>query len=183
MSDPHQPSDPSNSPAEPSSEAEPSRRGVLMWLTVVLGTLASAAAGIPIVGFLLTPVIRRKVDEWVDAGEVSELADNQTRLVDLKNPLSRPVDGLCTKAAVYVRHLGASEFQVFSVHCTHLGCPVNWFAESGLFMCPCHGGVYYEDGAHASGPPPRGLYEMPWRVEQGRLQVKVGHLPTLDNPA
>ena len=50
-------------------------------------------------------------------------------------------------------------FQVFAINCAHLGCPVRWFPQSGLFMCPCHGGVYYQDGARASGPPERGLFE------------------------
>ena len=50
-----------------------------------------------------------------------------------------------------------AQFLVMAVNCTHLGCPVTWFADSGLFMCPCHGGVYYANGEHASGPPPRGL--------------------------
>ena len=57
-------------------------------------------------------------------------------------------------------------FQVFAINCAHLGCPVRWFPESGLFMCPCHGGVYYDDGARASGPPPRGLYRV--RVQDRR---------------
>lgn len=162
---------------------EPTRRGALMWLTVFLGGLASVAAGIPIVGFLLAPALRKQVDDWVDAGGVQDIPENETRLVDLPNPLATSADGLTGKVAVYVRNLGGDEFAVFSVHCTHLGCPVNWFSESGLFMCPCHGGVYYEDGARASGPPPRGLYQLPHRVENGKLQVKVGHLPTLDNPA
>ena len=47
--------------------------------------------------------------------------------------------------------------------------PVRWFAESRLFMCPCHGGVYYEDGSVASGPPPEGLYQYAYRVTKNTL--------------
>jgi Rieske Fe-S protein len=61
------------------------------------------------------------------------------------------------------------KFQVFAINCAHLGCPVRWFEQSRLFMCPCHGGVYYEDGSRASGPPPRGLYEYNHKVENGEL--------------
>jgi menaquinol-cytochrome c reductase iron-sulfur subunit len=50
-------------------------------------------------------------------------------------------------------------------------------------MCPCHGGVYYSDGSRASGPPPRGLFEHEHRVENGRLWIRAGHLPTLATPA
>jgi menaquinol-cytochrome c reductase iron-sulfur subunit len=59
------------------------------------------------------------------------------------------------------------KFQVFAINCAHLGCPVRWFPQSGLFMCPCHGGVYYSDGSRASGPPERGLFEYRYKVEQG----------------
>ncbi len=45
-----------------------------------------------------------------------------------------------------------NKFQVFAINCAHLGCPVRWFAQSKLFLCPCHGGAYYEDGSRASGP-------------------------------
>jgi len=47
-------------------------------------------------------------------------------------------------------------------------------------MCPCHGGVYYEDGSHASGPPPRGLFEYKWKIVDGRLLIDAGRLPGLE---
>ena len=53
---------------------------------------------------------------------------------------------------------------MLAVNCAHLGCPVSWFPQSGLFMCPCHGGVYYANGDRASGPPPRGLFRCAWRI-------------------
>ena len=59
---------------------------------------------------------------------------------------------------------------------------MRWFPESHLFMCPCHGGAFYEDGSQASGPPPRGLYEYQHKVENGNLMVVGGHIPTLAEP-
>jgi len=47
-----------------------------------------------------------------------------------------------------------------------------------LFMCPCHGGAYYADGSRASGPPERGLFEYPYRIEAGHLFIKAGEIPT-----
>jgi Rieske Fe-S protein len=80
-----------------------------------------------------------------------------------------------------VRRLEGEKFQVFAINCTHLGCPVRWFQESGLFMCPCHGGVYYADGSRASGPPPRGLFEYEYKIQNGHLWVLGGQLPTLSS--
>jgi Rieske Fe-S protein len=68
---------------------------------------------------------------------------------------------------------------VLAVNCAHLGCPVTWFPASGLFLCPCHGGVYYSDGSRASGPPPRGMFHCAWRVRDGKLEVQAPHYPTL----
>ena len=59
---------------------------------------------------------------------------------------------------------------------------MRWFPGSGLFMCPCHGGVYYEDGSVASGPPPRGLFEYEFRVRKGALEVRGGQTPNLSEP-
>jgi Rieske Fe-S protein len=81
-----------------------------------------------------------------------------------------------------VRRLDGERFQVFAINCTHLGCPVRWFQESGLFMCPCHGGVFYQDGRHASGPPPRPLYQYEHRIRDGKLEVRGGQIPTLSEP-
>jgi Rieske Fe-S protein len=77
-------------------------------------------------------------------------------------------------------------FLVLAVNCAHLGCPVEWFQESGLFMCPCHGGVYYADGGRASGPPPRGLYRCVHRVTRAgsgvfQLEIQAPHFPTLQD--
>jgi menaquinol-cytochrome c reductase iron-sulfur subunit len=91
-------------------------------------------------------------------------------------------DGYTANIACYVRRLGGEQFKVFAVNCTHLGCPVRWFPQSQLFMCPCHGGVYYADGSRASGPPPRGLFEHEYRVRDGQLWIRTGHLPTLATP-
>ncbi|PQO44109.1 ubiquinol-cytochrome c reductase iron-sulfur subunit [Blastopirellula marina] len=170
-----------NHPSSNSNSPDQERRGLLQWSAIILGALATAAAGVPIIGFLLGP-LKKRDDQWTTAGKVDEFPIGQTRLVDLQNPLHSLGDGDAGKIAIYVRRADEATFQIFAVNCTHLGCPVNWLADAGLFMCPCHGGVFYEDGAHASGPPPRGLYQYEHRLEKGDLLVKLGHLPTLQQP-
>lgn len=165
-----------------SRPAEPDRRGILKLLSIALGAVAGAAAGIPILGYFLGPVTRMLHDRWVDIGATDDFPIGQTRIVDFENPLHRPWDGVSGRSAAYVRRTGQSDFKVLAINCTHLGCPVSWFPQSGLFLCPCHGGVYYADGQRASGPPPRGLYEFAVRIERGRLKILTGHLPTLNDP-
>ncbi len=89
-----------------------------------------------------------------------------------------PTDGKTVDTACWVRRIAGDQFQVFAINCAHLGCPVRWFQQSGLFMCPCHGGAYYRDGSRASGPPERGLFEYPYKVENGVLTIQAGQLPT-----
>jgi Rieske Fe-S protein len=161
------------------------RRTFLRWFTVVCGTIAAAVLGIPLVGYFFG--LRKRTVLWVDLGPVTDFPLKVTRRIDFDNPLRQPWDGITALAGVYARNDGKNEnnayqFLVLSVNCTHLGCPVSWFPQSGLFMCPCHGGVYYADGERASGPPPRGLYHCAWRVRDGRLQVRAPHYPTLQNP-
>jgi Rieske Fe-S protein len=159
-----------------------------------LGLVAAAAAGIPFVGYLFGA--RKAPEKWVPLGPVTKFPLNQTRLVDFDNPIRQPWDGIVAHTGVFVRYEGEDQrqtdtskrhqFLVLAVNCAHLGCPVSWFQESGLFMCPCHGGVYYANGDRASGPPPQGLYRYVYRVTQVRgvdhLEVQAPHFPTLHNP-
>ena len=116
-------------------------------------------------------------------GPASDFPPGETRLVSYRNPYSTPWDGATANIPAYVRCAEPGSFTVFAINCAHLGCPVRWFAESQLFMCPCHGGVYYADGSRASGPPTRGLFTYEQKIENGHLMIKAGQIPTLSNRA
>ena len=131
----------------------------------------------------LAPVRRLAELAWIPLGPVIQFPENQTRLATYRNPFVQAWDGETANVPCWVRRLAGDTFQVFAINCAHLGCPVRWFPESGLFMCPCHGGVYYADGSRASGPPPRGLFQYIHKVEGGQLWVRGGELPTLAEPA
>jgi len=131
---------------------------------------------------LLSPARRFTWLDWIPLGSLSDYPENETRLAEYLSPFKRRWDGETAKIPCWVRRLTGNQFQVFAINCTHLGCPVRWFAESGLFMCPCHGGVFYSDGRHASGPPPRALYQYKYKVEADKLWIYAGELPTLGHP-
>jgi len=163
------------------------RRGfgsrLLRFAAASAGALAGVLVAVPFVGYLLGPLRRRPV-AWVNLGALARFPIGETRLATFDNPLGQAWDGVTARTGVFVRHEGRSDdgrdrLLVFAVNCAHLGCPVEWFPQSGLFLCPCHGGVYYANGERASGPPPRGLYHCEWRVRGGRLEVRAPHYPTL----
>ena len=175
-----------NTVTTPPADASLSRRGFLMKLGIVFNGFAAIVLALPVARFLFSSITRGRGNgylSWVGLGDVSNFPEGETRMATFRNPLVMPTDGKTVDTACWVRHIAGDQFQVFAINCAHLGCPVRWFPQSGLFMCPCHGGVYYADGAHASGPPPRALYQYRYKVEQGQLWISAGELPTLGNPS
>lgn len=161
-----------------------SRRWLLLKAGIALNGLVGVALAIPIVRYLLWPVRRdSSFNSWVPLGKADDFPVGETRLAFYKTPYTRPWDGQTDHVACYVRREGAAQFTVFAINCAHLGCPVRWFPQSQLFMCPCHGGVYYADGSRASGPPERGLFTYENKVANGQLQILAGQMPTLSNSA
>ena len=158
-----------------------SRRGLFMKLGILFNGLVATALAVPIGRYLLSSITRGRVNgylDWVSLGQVNQFPEGETRLATFRNPLVMPSDGQTVDTACWVRRVEGEKFQVFAVNCAHLGCPVRWFPQSGLFMCPCHGGAYYRDGSRASGPPERGLFEYPHRVQNGMITIQAGEMPT-----
>lgn len=180
------PGESGNADASPEVKAAAhSRRTFLFKVSLLLNGAVGAALAVPILGYLLGPAMKSdaSVGDWVGLGSVAQFPIGETRLVDFKNPTRTFVDGDTGKAACWVRRISDKQFQVFAINCAHLGCPVRWFSESKLFMCPCHGGAYYEDGSRASGPPERGLFEYRYKLTNAGLAIHVGDMPTLATQA
>ena len=164
-------------------QSKVSRRDAMLKVGAGMSVLGGALMGVPILGFVLSAFTKSKPHQsWISLGPLEQFPVDETRLVVYQNPATRPWDGDTAHVPCWVRRTDEGQFQVFAINCTHLGCPVRWFPESKLFMCPCHGGAFYEDGSHASGPPPRGLFEYEHKVEDGQLLVMGGYLPTLAEP-
>ncbi len=164
----------------PSNENTLSRRVFFTKMGILFNGLVASALAVPIVQFLLSSITRGRNAylAWVPLGPVSAFPEGETRLATFRNPYVMPTDGKTVDTACWVRRVTGDQFQVFAINCAHLGCPVRWFPQSGLFMCPCHGGAYYRDGSRASGPPERGLFEYPNKVENGLITIQAGELPT-----
>lgn len=161
------------------------RRQMLMSLGIALNAVAGILFAIPVVGYIFGPSKRKEMKKelsWIRLGPLTNFPEGETRLATYRNPFVRAWDGDTGNIPCWVRRISGEKLQVFAINCTHLGCPVRWFPQSGLFMCPCHGGVYYADGSRASGPPPRGLFEYDYKIETGELWIKAGQVPTLASP-
>jgi Rieske Fe-S protein len=160
------------------------RRQFLFKLSLALNAAVGAVLAVPIVGYLLGPTRKDSgIGGWVNLGAANDFNVGETRLVDFQSPVGTLGDGETAKVACWVRRVSTEQFQVFAINCAHLGCPVRWFAQSKLFMCPCHGGAYYEDGSRASGPPERGLFEYSYKLDGNSLVIHAGDMPTLATQA
>jgi Rieske Fe-S protein len=163
------------------SETNLSRRQTFLKIAMAFNGVVGAVLAIPILRYVLSPIVRERgagYDRWIPVGAVDQFPEGQTRLATYRNPGAGSSDGETAEIPCWVRNVDGSKFQVFAVNCAHLGCPVRWFPQSRLFLCPCHGGVYYEDGSRASGPPERGLFEYPFQIAEGKIHIKAGELPT-----
>jgi menaquinol-cytochrome c reductase iron-sulfur subunit len=157
------------------------RRDLIMKIGIFLNGIVAAVLAVPVVRYLLSPAAQERngvYDSWVSLGNLEQFPSGQTRFATYRNPIVNTWDGDTADIACWVRNVDGKTFQVFAINCAHLGCPVRWFPQSNLFMCPCHGGAYYQDGSRASGPPERGLFEYHYRIDGGKLLIQAGEMPT-----
>ena len=160
---------------QPSQPSELNRRRFFSRLSVLLGSIGAAIVAVPTVGFLLG--LRRPTKIWRAVGHVQDFEVGSTIQVAFQDPSPLPWSGVTAQTAAWLRRTGESEFIAFSVDCTHLGCPIRWLPDANLFMCPCHGGVFYADGTVSAGPPPRPLFRYPVRVQGDEVQILTSPLP------
>jgi len=158
-------------PAATGSGPEISRRRFLTGLTLGIGAASTLLVGGVLSSAFVGPALRSQPPQWIAAGRVDSFPMGAVSTVRLnyeeqsgfyRQPLVKPI--------MISRQ---NEFVVFSSSCTHLGCTVQWNANQNLFLCACHGGAFSRDGAVKSGPPPRPLDRLEFRIDSGNLLVKM----------
>jgi menaquinol-cytochrome c reductase iron-sulfur subunit len=160
--------------------AEPvARRRFLSRISLALGAGAAALAAIPAVAYVVGPTMKRTVEVWRDVGPVEQFEIGSTVQVTIDSPAAADWSGVSERMGAWLRRVNATDFVAFSINCTHLGCPVRWMQTANLFMCPCHGGVFYADGSVAAGPPEQPLAHHMVRVSAGRVEVSTRPIPII----
>jgi menaquinol-cytochrome c reductase iron-sulfur subunit len=169
----------STGPDEPRSPLTETvnRRGFFSRVGVVLGGLAAAVVGIPVASYMLAPFFRGYPRRWRDVGAVDDFVIGKTVEVSFEDASSLPWSGVTARTGAWLRRHDREEFIAYSLNCTHLGCPVRWVEKADIFMCPCHGGVYYDDGRVAAGPPPKPLSRYPVRIRNRRVEIQTTPVP------
>jgi menaquinol-cytochrome c reductase iron-sulfur subunit len=153
------------------------RREFLTLLSLCMGGVAAAVVAVPVVGALLAPLLRPEPGRWRSVGAIDFLQVGETKAVTFLDSSPLAWAGPAAVTAAWLRRVSQQEFQAFSINCTHLGCPVRWIQTAGLFMCPCHGGVFYQNGRVAAGPPQKALSRYPVRIANGNVEIQTSAIP------
>lgn len=137
-------------------EMKPSRRDLLALIAMSAGLFLSyglfAVQGLLfLVPSRLAPRTRRLFAGQIDQFEVGSLKS----VLDLQGNeilIKRDPKGL----------------SAFNSTCPHLGCRVHWESDRKRFFCPCHNGVFNENGVATEGPPAaagQNLAKLPLEVD------------------
>jgi menaquinol-cytochrome c reductase iron-sulfur subunit len=153
------------------------RRRFMELNALTVGGIASAAFGLPALGFAVGPMFERTARRGFEAvGIEADFTDT-----DYTQKVITIVDGVAEagKTTVYIRrfnpkldhdHFG-QPYIAISNRCMHVGCPIRYVQASQRFICPCHGGIYDFQGIVIGGPPVRPLDRFRTRVRGGVIEV------------
>lgn len=155
------------------------RRDVLILLVCGGSAAVATVVGVPALIYAVAPAgSRRGEADWRDVGRLDEFPVGE--ITDaMVHPAAEATDIQSLRPGVYVWRRTAEEVVVFSRSCTDLGCPVTFDRGSHCFLCPCHGGIFDQQGERMAGPPDRPLYRYENRARDGVLQVNVSSVPPM----
>ena len=153
------------------------RRRFMELNALTVGGIASAAFGLPALGFAVGPMFEKTtVAGYEPVGvEADFSADDYTqKVITIVDDVAE-----AGKTTVYVRRtnpkLDNDKFRqpyvAISNRCMHVGCPIRYVQASQRFICPCHGGIYDFQGIVIGGPPVRPLDRFRTRVRDGVVEV------------
>ncbi|HEY2348368.1 MAG TPA: Rieske 2Fe-2S domain-containing protein [Puia sp.] len=163
--------------SEKPKESKMDRKEFMIKISLGIAAAGAATVAIPVVSALILPVLNDSPGAWRKVGLLKDFPLKSMQLISFTNADPVSYSGKTAQSAAWLHRKSADEFIAFAANCTHLGCPVRWEEGAQLFMCPCHGGVYYIDGTVAAGPPPKPLTRYKVRVSNDIVQIQTAPLP------
>lgn len=150
----------------------PTRRSFMTGAFFLVNAITGTLLAIPILGYILEPLFKRRSSQWIEAGAVDAFSGGVPKPARLKYEVT---DGRqrVTKSESFWIVADSGNVIAFSSVCPHLGCTVGWKPEENHFHCPCHDGVFDAKGMVVSGPPPSPMTRMPVKLENGKIFIQV----------
>ena len=147
------------------------RRGFYAAAIYGLWGIITAALGLPALMYLFVPPRLRRQNDWVDAGDISQLEPgNPVEMTFRRNR----VDGwkvTSEKTTAWVVKFSNDRVVAYAPQCTHLGCAYHWDQEKDQFICPCHNSVFSLEGKVLDGPAPRPLDRFQSKIQGNELML------------
>jgi len=165
---------------------QPERREFLRQITAV--ALGAAAGGVPLAAGVVTmldPLHKKSSTggfrfvaslQALPEDGLPRKFDVIADLVDAWNRVPNVPIG-----AVYLRRTGPATVEALNVICPHLGCFVEFKAQRGSYLCPCHLSSFSLDGAisNANSPSPRAMDTLDAKIRnQTEVWVKFQNYQT-----
>jgi menaquinol-cytochrome c reductase iron-sulfur subunit len=158
--------------AEAPPKAE--RRGFLKLLAGGLAAVAGALATVPVLGTVVTPLLKPKADDGglLRAASLNELQEGVPKRVEL---IATVVDGW-TRAvgvvgAVWLLKKPDGTVTAMSSVCPHSGCSINQKTKN-TYGCPCHDSTFQLDGTATEGPSPRPMDALEVQLKEKDVFVR-----------
>lgn len=149
-----------------------SRRNFMIRAIVAVFAFIGAVLTIPLAGFGILPVLKRKEPGWSDAGSYRDLPTGEPQERRFFEIVKKGWQEEKVERAVWIVRRTDGGITAFSPNCPHLGCGYRWVPQDQQFKCPCHASVFDITGKVLSGPAPRPLDTIPTKVEDGKVFVK-----------
>ena len=158
------------------ADNELSRRDFIRVTTGIVGGLIGVAVGVPAVAYLLDPAFKSGSKEaWVPVGNVADMQVGHPYAFSFTRVQVNGWERTSTSRGGFAIRQSEepTDILILNSRCTHLACTVNWRAETGAFVCPCHDAQFSKAGAVLGGPPPRPLdrYDEFRLTEDGVLEI------------
>jgi menaquinol-cytochrome c reductase iron-sulfur subunit len=153
-------------------------RRIFFGLLVTGGAvLVAGVVGIPAFLSGLSPALQsRRREAWRSVGRLSDFPSGAVSVGVI--PADRDVwPRSLPRQAIFVWRRSEADLVVFARSCTDLGCPLDYDPGSTCFFCPCHGGIFAQDGERLAGPPNGPMIRYAHRVHDGNLEIDVSSIP------
>lgn len=150
------------------------RRGVLKAIGALLAGASAALASVPVLGSVLTPMLRPKPDSggYLFGCALKELIVGVPKRVELTSTI---VDGWSRQVGVvgaaWLLKQADGNITALSTVCPHSGCSINQKADQA-YGCPCHDSTFGLDGVASEGPSPRPMDPLEVSVRDDQVMVK-----------
>lgn len=142
-------------------DEEGSRRKFMLAGAGALGVCVAGVTVAPALSLLTHPLNTPTTsgsDAFIPAGKLAQFQGSLPVKVDLYadkvDAWNRVVEVKIGSAWVLRE---GQELRALSTVCPHLGCAIDYDAEAGKFLCPCHDSYFSLEGAVETGPSPRGM--------------------------